>query len=371
MKQPLLSIVVPTKNRYKYLYHLINLISSFESEEVEMVIQDNSDDNTEFLTKCNLDKFPFVKYFRDTRELSQADNAELSILNSTGRYVCFIGDDDGVTDGIIEQVKTLEKKGIEAMITRPAVYNWPDYQDNTIFNLSSTLLLERQKGNSFILNSKEELRKVAKKGFFNLGKLPKVYQGVVSRAALDRLFEICGSFFPGPSPDMANAVALTSVIDNYLYSDSPTIITGQSKFVGGGERLLGKLKPLTEIPQLPKDIMNYWDVKLPSLWCTDTIWPGSASIAALRVNIHIDINYDMIYGRFIFNHPTYSYAIEKLNNNALKVQYYKYLVYANKIFSWFENRWSFYMSNKQKIKRDILFRNLQTINEAATVLKNI
>lgn len=371
MKQPLLSIVVPTKNRYKYLYHLINLISSFESEDVEMVIQDNSDDNTDFLTKCDLEKYPFVKYFRETRALSQTDNAELSIKNSTGEYVCFIGDDDGVTDGIIEQVKYLKNNRIEAMITRLAVYNWPDYKDESIFKLSASLSLRDSKKKNYLLNSKEELRKVAKAGFANLGMLPKVYQGVVSRTTLDKLFDKCGSYFPGPSPDMANAVALTAVIEKYLYSDEPSIITGQSKFVGGGERLLKKLMHLSEIPQLPKDIMNYWDNKLPPLWCTDTIWPGSAIIAANRVGIPMRVNYDKIYSRFIFNHPTYSYVIEEFNKNIIKVRFFKCIIYVNKTIFWLRNRISYYISNKKKIDHDIIFRNLQTINDAAAVLKNI
>ena len=49
MKSPLLSIVVPTKNRYYYLLKLIELVESIGSPELELVIQDNSDDNDEFL----------------------------------------------------------------------------------------------------------------------------------------------------------------------------------------------------------------------------------------------------------------------------------------------------------------------------------
>ena len=46
---PKLSIVVPTKNRYKYLYHLIDLVGDLDTNLVELVIQDNSTDNTEII----------------------------------------------------------------------------------------------------------------------------------------------------------------------------------------------------------------------------------------------------------------------------------------------------------------------------------
>lgn len=370
-KRPLLSIVVPTKNRYKYLFTLITLIDSFKSDEIEMVIQDNSDDNSEFFNEINLQDYPFLSYFYETRLLSQTENSELSIKNSKGEFICFIGDDDGVTSGIIEQVRVLKKQGLDAMITRQAVYNWPDYKDDSIFHLSATLSLAKPLGKDTILDAGKELQKVTKKGFANLGLLPKVYQGVVSRSALNKVFGKCGSFFPGPSPDMANAVALTGVIDKYLYFDAPTIITGQSRFVGGGERLSEKLRHLTEIEQLPKDIMDYWDKNLPTLWCTDTIWPGSASIAASRMGIHLEINYDKIYGRFLLNHPSYSCALQNIKTRNIFVLYYKEVFFFRKFINWSINRLSYYLSNKRTINRTVIYRDLMSVIQVAELLDTV
>ena len=67
------------------------------------------------------------------------------------------------------------------------------------------------------LDVKSELKKVIKDGFGTLGLLPKVYQGVVSRQLLDKLYDKCGTYFPGPSPDMANAVALSILTDKVYY----------------------------------------------------------------------------------------------------------------------------------------------------------
>lgn len=57
---PLLSIVVPTKNRYIYLFELIKLLASFKRTDFEMVIQDNSTNNKQFIDNINLSDYPLL-----------------------------------------------------------------------------------------------------------------------------------------------------------------------------------------------------------------------------------------------------------------------------------------------------------------------
>lgn len=50
MSQPLLSIVIPTKNRYDCLKKFVELFHSvYTSSEIQLAISDNSDDNSDFL----------------------------------------------------------------------------------------------------------------------------------------------------------------------------------------------------------------------------------------------------------------------------------------------------------------------------------
>ena len=44
--ETLLSIIVPTKNRYFYLKEMINMFQSYSNKSTELIIQDNSTDNT-------------------------------------------------------------------------------------------------------------------------------------------------------------------------------------------------------------------------------------------------------------------------------------------------------------------------------------
>ena len=105
MKQPLLSLVIPTKDRYYYLKYLIMLVDSFNFDDFEMVIQDNTCDNLEILKFLEGYQYSFVKYYHTKEQLSVKENSDLAILHSSGEYVCFIGDDDGITRYIVDCVK--------------------------------------------------------------------------------------------------------------------------------------------------------------------------------------------------------------------------------------------------------------------------
>lgn len=367
----LLSVVIPTKNRYKYLEHLINYVTGFETNLIEFVIQDNTPDNKEILEFLSGIKNINLKYFHNKDSMPISKNSDLAILNSTGEYVCFIGDDDGVLPQIVEQVSEMKRLGYQAMLTRGAVYNWPDYKDNSYFHMSATLAVDAPHGSNYILKTSQEVINVINTGFLNMGRLPKVYQGVIKRVALDIVYSKCGTYFPGPSPDMANAIALCAVIDEVWYNDKATIITGQSRCIGGGERLLNELVQITERPAIAKNILDYWDSKLPTYWCTDTIWPGSAYIAANKMGMKINLDYNKIYARFMFHHPKYKNSISSYEHNNILVAYFRYRLFFKQSIKWFLNRLSYIISQKNRIQSQYIIRDLETIADASEYLQTL
>lgn len=360
----LLSVVVPTKNRYKYLKHLIMMFKGFHSDDIELVIHDNTDDNGEIVSFLTTQELPHLSYFHTEDNLSVSQNAELAIQKSTGKYVCFIGDDDGVFPEIIESAKEAESKGIEAFICKTVKYNWPDYIDNSRYKISGVVLEEITKRKEGYLNVKAELNRVINDGFGTLGLLPKVYQGVVSRQLLDRLYDRCGTYFPGPSPDMANAVALSILTDKVYFFNRKLIITGQCKSVGGGERLLkGNLKVISEVPHLSHEDVNSWDNSLPKLWCAETIWPDSGLSAMKQLGFNHPINFDKIYARFIYRHNPYRESIDMFPYSRFKLKVYRMLFTFHDIYEGLCCRLSFSISKGKRINRSILYRGVNTINE--------
>jgi glycosyltransferase involved in cell wall biosynthesis len=303
----LLSIVVPTKNRYEYLKGLIVTFNSFNYENVELIIQDNSDENAEILNIINLMPCKTIKYFYNKRQISMVENSELAIHNSTGEYVCFIGDDDCVSSQIVNLISWLKNKNIEACLCPMAKFNWSDM----VYKYHQFPNLKYRKGKGFAeeINIENELDVCIKHGATSMGRLPKVYHGIVARKALDRIHDLAGSFFPGPSPDMANAIALCFVIKKCIYIDLPFIISGYSYKSGMGMGARRKHRgEIKDMSHLPSDTYEIWEKTIPKIWTGATIYAESTikALKAMRQNEIINnFNFPYLYAYFICFDPVY------------------------------------------------------------------
>lgn len=370
---PLLSIVVPTKNRYKYLKYLIELIQQFRSEDIELVIQDNSDCNVEIVEYIESNCFHGLKYYYESAPISIKENIDMAIFNSSGEYVCVLGDDDGVLSDIVQVVHYMRCHSIDCLISLPTYYNWPDFYDPSIFHLTSAISYSKGSGRYIKLDSKKELYRSISNGFNGLYRMPKVYQGMVSRALLNKIFDKCNTFFPGPSPDMANAVALSLLGGNFYLYDAPMFISGQCRSFGGNERVIGtkNLKRINEVPFLPQNIEETWCKKLPPYWCADTIWPQSGIEALLVFEENVKISYNQILAQFFFNHPNYIQHYSYLIDNRWEYIFYflKYLF--KKGYNFLYHRLSYFLSLKTRLKQYRIKHNVYTIIDAVNFLEDV
>ena len=367
----LLSVVIPTKDRYFYLKKLIDLILDFHSQDIEIVIQDNTCDNSEILDYLSEIKSDNLKYFHHKEHIPISDNSTEAILHSNGEYVCFIGDDDGILPSIVEIVKYMKAGKIDALLSSPVIYNWPDFIDTSIYKLSSSVLYREGTGRFKVLNSETELKKCIKTGIRDLCMLPKVYQGIVRREFLDKIYKQTGTFFPGASPDMANAIALALLNPKMVYYDSPLIISGQCRTVGGGERLLNRnnLPKITDKPMLPKDIAESWDDRIPRYWCADTIWPQSAISAYRLMGRQLPvINFNHILATFIFDHPSYYQECKSYISNYIYFWYFMLKNFINKGCRFLYWRTSFILSGGKRRSGVYIKRNCTTIKDVVDFL---
>lgn len=322
----LLSIVVPTKDRYVYLKSLVQLIDHFDDsikKELELVIQDNSTDNSQFLNYIKEHSFPFVSYFYNKEQLSMSYNSDLAILNAKGKYICFIGDDDGVSRYIVDCAKWMDKNGVRIVKSALTVYKWPSFVSPKHYDLCSSLLFNDYRGAITKVDCVQSLESLIKSGFESLAKMPKVYNGIVSKEILQKIYNKCGTFFPGPSPDMANAVALALSEKEYTYIDYPIIIGGHSSNLGGGaNRYKHKYGPLEEQAFIDKKEIDNWDPKLPKIWASRTVWPESAITAfkAMDKTEYLNkIDYEELYRKMLIDHPELYRIILPLSSNKTKL----------------------------------------------------
>ena len=95
MSKTILSICVPTYNRPERIIKIINQIIPFQSEELELIISDNSlNSNTRDAVKKNID--PRIKYFQNKRNFGYDANLLLAINRARGEFVYILMDDDDI-----------------------------------------------------------------------------------------------------------------------------------------------------------------------------------------------------------------------------------------------------------------------------------
>ena len=323
----LLSIVIPTKDRYFYLKHLIELIRSFNSDEIELVIQDNTSDNTEILGFLKDLKYEHLKYFHTKEQITISENSTKAILNSIGEYVCFIGDDDGVTKYIIDCCKWMKRKEIECVVPEGYSYNWPDTDDLAAvkgLERGGTIFWKEPSKEIRMVNTKDALQQLLDKGCTVRSVLPLLYHAVVKRSALDKIWDTCGSYFPGASPDIANGVALALVIDKFAFVTCPVAYSGASKHLGGGEAKM-KHRGTTDfksLPFLPDNIEDIWDERIPKVWTAPTIWCQSSVMAFKamhREDLLDKINFEYLYEEVVVFYHYYRQLAYGLTSNRIRL----------------------------------------------------
>lgn len=366
---PLLSIVVPTKNRYYFMKKLVLLIDSYKwGDDVELLIQDNTIINDEILEFLKKGNYLFVSYYHELKSLSQSGNSDLAVRNSKGEYVCFIGDDDGVTKDILECCKWMKEKGIECALPERIDYYWPDAHPNSKGALNTPIFTKEIHEHS----SLSALQKLLKRGCVDRGNIPFLYQGIAKKETLDKIWNKCGTYFPGASPDIANGVSLCMVADKFVTISAPLIIGGVSKYAAGG---INSLKyhaetDLSKVSQLPSNILDVWSNKIPIIWTNPTIWCESV-VEALNVwgrqDLIEQIDFEKLYEYFVVFYKPYKNMAYKLTLNRRKLFFNCCILQLKHYWDSLDRRIRKYLHLKQKY---ITITGLKDINDVCKYYKS-
>lgn len=303
---PLLSIIIPTKDRYATLLPVVQaLLSYVPGHDYEIVIQDNSTPGQiPADLRLNLNDSR-IRYFHHSEHMSIVQNTIAAIENASGDYLCFIGDDDLVAPYIIEETLKLRDSGLDCLTHPPAYYWWNNVEFITVdrYHHKSAFWLPRSTTPEF-LNGPTELEHMLNNGAVSYYRMPRFYHGIVSRRVLQAVYEHTGTFVPGSSPDMALSVALALVTNRYLQSDRPNTVFGASRGSGGGltaaRRHHGRIEDQVH---LPKKTIENWDSQLPRYWSEYTIYPQTTQEVLKAFGQPSNLDFTALYGSIIINEP--------------------------------------------------------------------
>jgi len=320
--KPLLSIVIPTKNRYETLMLVINyLLQNIPSNDLEIVIQDNSDSNNHFLNYLSKIKDRRLKYFYNPDSLSVIENSDLSIKNSTGEYVSFIGDDDSVMPYLVDLTIWMKKNNYAILKANKPVYNWKGQKKSYLSNDDSgSLILKKFNYKIKHRSTREGIKHTLKKGGTSMAKLPCLYHGIVKRQLLNLIYIKSNTYFPGPSPDMSNGIAISLFSDSFIYVDFPVFISGKSSKSTGGQGILHKhVSKIDEVKHLPVNTSKKWSEKIPKYWTGPTIWAESTikALESLEKFDYIDkFRYSYLYAAiYVFNFKNRNEIFDNFKKN--------------------------------------------------------
>ena len=106
---PLVSCILPTKNRAAYIPHAIRCFQSQTYPKKELIIVDNGNDDTAYLIPAD----PNIKYVPVMGEHRTGDMRNLCVRHATGDVIChFDSDDWSAPDRVTDQVTRLGTFGV-------------------------------------------------------------------------------------------------------------------------------------------------------------------------------------------------------------------------------------------------------------------
>lgn len=281
---PLVSVVIPTRNRLETLRPVVEGIQGLTGSRLEVVIQDSSDGDDVRRWAGGLLRDPRIRYFRTAGSPGMCENFNAGVTNARGEYVCVIGDDDGISPSLERIAAWACRKNIDC-VTAGFVcwYYWPDVAGAAcLANAAGRLFVRPFSGRVSFLDPKRGMRSCADRGGqdYLILPLPKLYHGLVRRRVLERVKQRTGHYFGGLSPDIYSALTLAEVAESVAEVDFPLTLNGTSRRSGAGQSSAGEhVGPLNSAPQLRGRDDYPWPREVPGFYSVQTIWAESAMTA--------------------------------------------------------------------------------------------
>lgn len=228
-----ISIVIPTRERSQYLRHSIKTALQIDDADIEIVVSDNaSTDGTEELVQ-EIDD-PRLVYVNTGARLSMRENFQYAFEATTGDYLIFFGDDDGMLPKQFRFLRhLLETYTPDGLSWIKATYGWPieGYGKKT-----GGVRLYRSNcfGPPSPFRGSDNLSKLLTADVANLRPVPDIYHGCLSRAYMLKTAMNPQTVFDSAIPDVNLTYRSILKDGNFIGVDHPFSINGYSPASTGG-----------------------------------------------------------------------------------------------------------------------------------------
>jgi glycosyltransferase involved in cell wall biosynthesis len=218
--RPKFSILIPTRNRHRFIRTAIESALSQTVTDLELVISDNNDDDK---TRDIVQSFsdPRIVYTRPDRTLGMPDNWQNSLRHSRGEWIILLEDDCVLSARCLELItQALQRRPVELVTWCWESYYSQDYTDET---RRIQYVHHTYKNSIETLVAADELREVFSLRFRPAH--PRPYNACASRALIERIEQRLGRSYLAPAPDYTFMPAAMALIDKFVFIDVPLMLS--------------------------------------------------------------------------------------------------------------------------------------------------
>jgi hypothetical protein len=220
-EQPLVSIVMPTRNRSHLLrYALESALSQKDVDGLEIVVSDNCsrDDTSEYVSSIG---DPRVRLVRPPHSLSMSSHWEFAFDQAKGEFVTFLCDDDSMcSDAIAEALAVLRDTQLPLVVKGGVQYCGSTAPDVVRRN---SLAVPGYTNKVKVLKSQDTVRELRSPRCKM--ELPLMLNSLCRRDVCLRAREKAGRLFVR-APDYCFALTTLAMIDEWCVLDKPLRLMG-------------------------------------------------------------------------------------------------------------------------------------------------
>lgn len=299
---PLVSVVIPTKNRQRYADIAVRKILT-ETIETEVILSDTSADSSLKDLLADVIDGQRVRYTRPEAGIDVVSNFELALGHAQGRFIMFIGDDDCIGPGLEQIARWADREQIDALFSYGrrfiANYFWPGIRSKYYGDrYAASLFVYEFTGEARPAAPLQALARAADDLGRGLDDMPRLYHGMISRELSDRIRAKYGRMFGGVTPDIFSATLISVEAQNPWRIDYPFCLPGGSPPSTAGTGAARSDRPdLWNSAHIRPFRDLIWDPRIPEYYTPANVWAFSLTKALETVDIGIKPNFARLYAK--------------------------------------------------------------------------
>lgn len=231
MNTPLVSIVVPTRERADTLIETLELLAELRDLDHEIVVCDNASEDVTPQVVASRNN-PRILYVRAPQRLSMPANFALALGHARGQFVLTLGDDDLVIPGNLRRaVEHLLQHDADLVYWHRAFFYWGRYANPELAGYFGI-----PQGRGIHPVESRSLLHLAMFSRVSYEYLPNIYNALIRRSFLQRYRRsIGGGWFPdyAVSVDVITALLFGELAPNAWFLQSPASVSGISQHSNG------------------------------------------------------------------------------------------------------------------------------------------